>query len=162
MHISLIVAASKNGVIGCNNALPWHLPEEIKYFRKMTTGKPIIMGRKTFESLGNKPLPNRTNIILSRVSQPAEGYYIVSSLEEALRLAHPYPEVMIIGGSQIYAAFLPLAHRIYLTTVHQAYEGDAYLPPINWEEWILINSENHGDFTTQLFERRFITEGNPL
>ncbi len=119
MHISLIAAKSKNGVIGNNNKLPWHLPEDLKYFKKMTLGKPVIMGRKTFESMDSKPLPKRENIILTRHADfVAPGCIIVNSLEGALVAAGSCEEVMVIGGGEIFALFLPIATRLYLTTVY--------------------------------------------
>ncbi|MEI8321046.1 MAG: dihydrofolate reductase [Alphaproteobacteria bacterium] len=152
--ISLIAATSENGVIGHKNSLPWHLPEELKYFKKMTAGKPVIMGRKTFDSMGKRPLPNRVNIIISRDPQPTLGCHVVSSIEEALHAAGNCEEIMVIGGAQIYESFLPLASKIYLTVVHQECEGDTCFPEVSWKEWSLVSAENHGAFTTKVFERR--------
>ena len=137
MQLSLIVAAARNGVIGRNNALPWHLPEDLKYFKRVTMGKPILMGRKTFESIG-RALPGRSNLVITRNGEwQAEGVQVVRSLEAALSLAEDIAlidgvdELMVIGGAQIYAEALPRSERIYLTEVDADVEGDAYLPAID-------------------------------
>jgi dihydrofolate reductase len=141
LPVALIVAAADNDVIGRNNALPWDLPEDLRHFRRVTMGKPILMGRLTFESIG-RPLPGRTNIVISRdPAYVAEGVRCVSSLEEALKLARDIAvidgsdELMVIGGAQIYALALPIARRLYLTRVHTRPQGDAQLPSIDWSEW---------------------------
>jgi dihydrofolate reductase len=138
MILSLIVAMDKNGVIGVNGRLPWHLPDDMKWFREQTIGKPVIMGRKTFESIPEKfrPLPGRHNIIHTRnVKFHAEGATIVHSLGEALAAAGNVAEVMIIGGAELYAQFLPQADRIYLTQIDAAFEGDASFPEITPSAW---------------------------
>lgn len=141
IKLSVIVAVAENGVVGKNNALPWYLPEDLQYFKRTTLGKPIVMGRKTFESIG-RPLPGRTNIVIS--SNPdyvAEGVTVVSSLPEALAFAGEVAlidgteELMVIGGATIYAAAIPLADRLYVTEVHARVEGDAYLGEIDWGKW---------------------------
>lgn len=141
MSIALIVAASENNIIGVNNQLPWHLPGDLKYFKAMTLGKPVIMGRKTFESIG-KPLPGRDNIVISRQTDyPSEGIKLVASLGDAITLGESInrvngtEEVMIIGGAQIYAEALALADRIYLTRVLAKIEGDAYFPELEAGAW---------------------------
>ena len=141
MLLSLIVALSRNGVIGVGNQLPWHLPEDLKYFKSETLGKPIIMGRKTFESIG-KPLPGRTNIVITRDPQwCAPGVNVVHGLNEALEIAATVctesgvEEVMVIGGEQIYRLALPSADRLYLTEVDVEIKGDAFFPDINTSEW---------------------------
>ncbi len=155
MQISIIAAMSENGIIGSNNKLPWHLPEELKYFRKVTTGKPIIMGRKTFESMGSKPLPNRTNIILTRTPHfSVTGCMVVDSVEDALKVALGHEEVMIIGGGEIYKLFLPLVSRLYLTLVHQNFSGDTHFPPILWEDWNLISEDKQEGFTLKVWDRK--------
>lgn len=155
MHISLIAAKSENGVIGKDNKLPWDLPEDLKYFKKMTLGKPIIMGRKTFESMGSKPLPQRENIILTHhAGLVLPGCIIVNSVEGALAAAGSRDEVMVIGGAEIYAQFLPLATRLYLTIVHQIIDGDSFFPKFDLEDWQLVEQEEHAGFTTQIFDRR--------
>ena len=155
MRISLIAAMSENGVIGNNNALPWHLPEELKYFRSKTLGKPIIMGRKTFESMGNKPLPNRQNIILTHDKNfSREDVFVVHSVDEALKVVGTCEEVMIIGGASVYQAFLPFTTRLYLTVVHQEYIGDTFFPIINWEEWDSISEQKMDGFTVKVWDRK--------
>ena len=141
IDLALIVACAENGVIGRNNALPWHLSEDLQYFKRVTMGKPIVMGRKTYEAIG-RPLPGRTNIVISRdPDYCAEGIKSVTSLAAALELAEQIAliddatELMVIGGAQIYAEALPIADRLYLTEVHAEVEGDAYLPPIDWSQW---------------------------
>jgi dihydrofolate reductase len=143
MIISLIAAIGKNRVIGKNNSLPWKLPADMKRFRELTTGKPIIMGRKTFESIG-KPLPNRTNIIITHdQNYKAEGCIIAHSIEEALKAAESNKEVMIIGGSQIYKEFLPKANKMYLTLIDADFDGNAYFPEYKVEEWKETAYEEH-------------------
>ncbi|GAB5453162.1 MAG: dihydrofolate reductase [Halioglobus sp.] len=141
MQLALMVAAAENDVIGRNNALPWHLPQDLAYFKRVTMGKPIIMGRKTFESIG-RPLPGRTNIVISRnAAFEAEGARCVGSLQQGLALAENIAlidgvdEAVVIGGAEIYAASLPLAQRLYLTRVHAEVDGDVRLPAIDWAHW---------------------------
>ncbi|TDG16049.1 dihydrofolate reductase [Seongchinamella unica] len=147
MQLAVIVAAAENGVIGRNNALPWHLPEDLKYFKRVTLGKPVVMGRKTFESIG-RPLPGRTNIVITRKeSWSAAGVKVVHSLDEALALAEEIAvidgatELMVIGGAEIYRAALPRADRLYFTEVHAEVEGDALLPDIDWSTWTEVSRE---------------------
>ena len=121
--VSVIVAVAENGIIGDKNTLLWHISEDLRNFKRVTSGHPVIMGRKTFDSLG-RPLPNRTNVVVTRQNLEIEGCKVVHSLEEALSLFSPEEEVFVIGGAQIYAEALPLADRFYLTRVHHAYEGD--------------------------------------
>jgi len=161
MRIALIAAMTKNNVIGNQNKLPWHFPEELKYFKKITLGKPIIMGRKTFESMGSRPLPNRPNIILTQDKHfLAEGCTIVHSVEEALKVASNKvagtgnnEEIMVIGGAKIYQQFLPLASRLYLTIIHEEYTGDAYFPVVDWQDWQSISEEIGNDYTIKVFEK---------
>lgn len=141
MKLCLIVAVSRNGVIGRDNQLPWHLPEDLKFFKSVTMGKPILMGRKTFESIG-RPLPGRTNIVISRDPQwHSAGVEVAQSLEAALQLgreachAAGAEEIMVIGGEQIYRMALPLADRLYLTQVDAEIEGDAYFPVVDFDDW---------------------------
>lgn len=149
MKVSAVVAMSKNRVIGVGGKLPWHLPEDLKWFKKVTTGHPIIMGRKTFESIG-KVLPNRQNVIISRSSDyQIQGAQVVPSLEAALEFCRGLArgvvndEVFIIGGMQIYQLALPLVDRIYLTVVHQDFEGDAYFPKFIQEDYSEVFREDH-------------------
>ena len=135
MILSIIVAIGKNKVIGSNNSLPWSMPNDMKRFKELTMGKPIIMGRKTFESIG-KPLPDRTNIIITHDEDyKAEGCIVVHSVEEALKAAEASEEVMIIGGAQIYKEFLPKTNRMYLTIIEHEFDGDTYFPEYKIEEW---------------------------
>ena len=134
--LSLIVAVSQNGVIGKGNKLPWHLPADLKRFKKLTMGHPIIMGRKTFESIG-KPLPGRTNIVITRQKEFASfGALTAPSLEEALRMCKKEEEVFVIGGATIFEQALPLANRLYLTLIHQDFDGDTSFrwDPSQWKE----------------------------
>lgn len=135
MIISIISAVAENMVIGDKNSLPWNLPADLEYFKKNTLGKPVIMGEKTFESIG-KPLPNRKNIILSfNKDYPAEGCIIATSIEDALKEVGEDEEVMIAGGASIYKQFLPLANRLYLTFIHQKFLGDTTFPEVDFSEW---------------------------
>lgn len=137
MKISLIAACGRRGEIGLNNRLPWHLPADLKHFREITTGKPVVMGRKTYESIG-RPLPSRKNIVLSANGRfRADGVITVSSVEEALEEADGAEELMVIGGSQIFQLFLPLANQILLTEVDEQFEADSFFPELDkiiWEE----------------------------
>lgn len=146
--ISIIAALGRNNVIGNRNGLPWHLPADLQHFKELTKGKPIIMGSKTFESIG-KPLPQRDNIVLTRDSDyKAEGCKIARSLDEALQLAEQGElgkasgEVMICGGESVYKQFLPLAQRMYLTFIDGDFEGDAYFPEFDKTEWKEVAKEN--------------------
>ena len=139
--ISLVVAAAENNVIGKNNKLLWHLPNDMKFFKNTTWGMPVIMGRKTYESLG-KPLDGRTNIVMTRDEDwSARGTKTASNLEEALNVAAETDakEAYIIGGGEIFEQSLPLASRIYLTRVHASPEGDAFFPSFNESEWKLLS-----------------------
>lgn len=139
MTVSLIVAVSQNNVIGKDNRLPWHLPEDLKYFKNTTWAMPIVMGRKTWESLG-KPLPGRTNIVITRNNGfKADGAVVVNSLEEAERIAREQDtkELFIIGGAEIFNMALPLANRLYLTRIHHDFEGDVFFPPVDETQWKL-------------------------
>ena len=148
MKLSMIVAVAENGVIGRNNALPWYLPNALKYFKQTTMGKPVIMGRKTYESIG-KPLPGRTNIVITRQAdyQP-EGVKVVSSVEAARELAESVclidgqEEAMIMGGAEIYALALPHTDRLYLTEVHADVEGDAFFPEYDKSLWQEVARED--------------------
>lgn len=158
MNIGLVAALSRNQVIGRNNALPWHLPADLKRFKAITLGKPIIMGRKTFDSIG-RPLPGRQNIVISRNPHfYAEGITLVQSLDAALEAAGDAPEVMVIGGANIYYQFLPRADRLYLTVVHtQINDGDAFFPAYNRREWRLTREEIHPADTSNAYPYRFMT-----
>ena len=155
--IALIAAQAENRVIGLDNQMPWHLPEDLQYFKKVTLGKPVIMGRKTFESIG-RPLPGRTNIVITRQGDwAAEGAVTVSSLEQGLEVAatEEPEELMVIGGAQIYAMAMPVAQRIYLTQINQAFEGDAWFPELG-EEWQQVSRQD-GRSTKQDLGYSFLT-----
>ena len=156
MTISLIVAASRNNIIGSGGDLPWHLPDDLKNFKRLTTGKPIIMGRKTHESIG-RPLPDRHNIVLTRdEGYVAEGCEVVNTVEDAINLAAEADEVMVIGGGQVYAAFLPVARRIYLTRVHAEFDGDTEFPVLDDSEWQLVSTESHSADAQHLYAFDFM------
>lgn len=150
MKIAMIVAVDEQGVIGKDNDLPWRLPDDLKWFKRVTMGKPLIMGRRTHESIG-RALPGRLNVVLSR--QPgflAEGCVVVQDMDAALAaiLAHhgddnPVDEVVIIGGAGIYEAFMPDAERLYLTRVHATVEGDVRFPKWDPSQWRVVESETH-------------------
>jgi dihydrofolate reductase len=143
MKISIIVAVAENGVIGAGNQLIWHLPEDLKNFKRLTTGHHIIMGRKTYESIG-RPLPNRVNVIVTRNRDyEQERCLFASSLEQAVNISdNGYEtESFIIGGGEIYRQALPLADKIYLTRVHQSFEGDVYFPELDENEWKILNKK---------------------
>ncbi len=137
MNLSLIWAMADNRVIGIENRLPWKLPADMKWFRQNTMGKPIIMGRLTFESFGAKPLPGRRNIIISRnPAYTTDGIEIYTSLEDALQSTQDNEETMIIGGMSLYKQALPLADRLYMTLIHaNNVEGDAWFPEFDVHEW---------------------------
>ncbi|HEY4511476.1 MAG TPA: dihydrofolate reductase [Candidatus Paceibacterota bacterium] len=138
--ISMIAAIDKNFLIGSNNAMPWGKPVDGKYFREITMGKPIVMGRKTFESLG-KALPGRTNVVLtSDMGFAKEACVIVHSVEEVLKLG-AQGEIVIIGGAKVYEAFLPHADVLYLTEIEAEFEGDTYFPAINVQQWKVEKEE---------------------
>ncbi|MCB2113327.1 MAG: dihydrofolate reductase [Parvularculaceae bacterium] len=141
MRLALIVAAARNGVIGRNGGLAWKISDDLKWFRRQTTGKPVIMGRRTFDSIG-KALPDRVNIVVSRTMAPVEGVIVERTIEDALRRgaeaasASDVDEFFIIGGAELYASTLALADRIYLTAVDADVDGDARFPPIDPKDWI--------------------------
>lgn len=143
-RVSLIVARAENGVIGADGKLPWRIPADMKWFKANTLGKPVIMGRKTWESLPKRPLPERRNIVISRdATYRAEGAEVVISLAAALALCAGADEAMVIGGAEIYALALPLASRIYLTRVHASPAGDAHLPEFSPALWREISCARH-------------------
>ncbi len=143
MIVSLVVAVAENGVIGRDNALPWRLPNDLRFFKKTTLGHPILMGRATFESIG-RPLPGRLNLVLSRNADlHIEGCTVVHSLDEAIAASTDASELMVIGGAQVYAQVLPSADRIYLTRVHGDVEGDTWFPAFDATQWRAESSERH-------------------
>lgn len=134
MSLSLIVAMTKNRVIGKDNQMTWHLPADLAWFRQNTTGKPVIMGRKTFESIG-RPLPKRTNIVLSRQPFEYDGVIWKDSLESAVDFVRDSEEIMLIGGGQLFNEYLSQADHLYLTEIQTELDGDTFFPSINWDEW---------------------------
>ena len=139
--ISIIVAIAENYVIGDKNALLWNIKEDMRRFRTTTTGHPVIMGRKTFESIG-RPLPKRTNVVITRGDATFEGCEMAHSLEEAIAMFPADEEVFIIGGAQIYKQALPLVDKLYLTIVHRDYEGDTSFPSIDFSQWREVARED--------------------
>lgn len=152
------VAIAKNGVIGGDNDLPWYLPEDLKHFKKITTGHTVLMGRKTYDSIVKrlgKPLPERTNVVITR--QPdfiaLPSVLVFHDINQALE-ALQHDDVYIIGGAQIFAAVLPKAKKLYVTHVHQAYKGDVYFPEVNWGDWQKIEEEAHAEFMFATYIRK--------
>jgi len=159
MKLSLIAAMDRNRVIGVDNTLPWHLPADLKYFKAVTMGKPILMGRKTYESIG-RPLPGRENIILSRQSHfVARGCTVVCSLKKALAYAEELgaEELMVIGGAQLYASVLPMADRLYITQVDTEVEGDAFFPEINHCQWTELDWQQNTADDKNAYNYNFLT-----
>ncbi|WP_400190336.1 dihydrofolate reductase [Hymenobacter sp. B81] len=156
--VALVVAVAENGVIGRDNQLPWHLPADLKHFKQLTTGHPIVMGRRTFESIG-RPLPGRRNIVVTRQADwQAEGCEVVHSVLGALELARQYDdEVMVIGGAEIYRQALPAADVVYLTEVHFSPEGDAVLPPFTADDWREESRERHEPDERHAYACSFVT-----
>jgi dihydrofolate reductase len=155
--VSLIVAMAQNGVIGRANALPWRLPEDLKRFRAFTLDKPILMGRKTFESLG-RPLPGRANLVLTRDrAWFSHGVIVVHSVEEALVQAASSDELVAIGGAQIYRLVLPFARRLYLTHVHADVAGDTYFPDFDATQWADLECSTHPADDQHAYPITFVT-----
>lgn len=143
MSLSIIVAMAHNNVIGADNALPWHLPADLKYFKATTMAKPIIMGRKTYQSIG-RPLPGRRNIVITRdQTWFAEGVEVVTSVEEAVNQTKGIDEAMVIGGAQIYGAMLPFVERLYVTEIDKQVVGDTYFPAIDKSDWSEVSRSCH-------------------
>lgn len=157
MKISMIAAMTEDRVIGIKNTLPWKLPNDMKWFRQNTMGKPIVMGRKTFESFGAKPLPGRTNIIITRdENYQAKDSIVVHSVEDAIKAAGDVDEVMIIGGASFYEQMLPRADRLYLTFVHAQLDGDAWFPEIDNKDWNRVEKIDHKSDDKNRYAHSFI------
>ena len=157
MIISIIAAMDRNRLIGNNNQLPWHLPADFAHFKSVTMGKPVVMGRKTHESIG-KPLPGRTNIVLTRNADiKFEGVECVSSFEQALALVADVEEVMVIGGSTIYEMLLPQVNRLYFTYVDAEFDGDAWFPEFDVNQWYEIESVIRKADEKNRYDCRFVT-----
>jgi dihydrofolate reductase len=143
-RISFVVAVSRNGVIGRNGGLPWHISTDLKRFKAITMGKPLVMGRKTWESLPKKPLPGRVNIVITRQKNyRAEGAIVVTDVPSALEAAGEAEEICVIGGGEIFDMFLPQTDRIYLTEVDLEVEGDTFFPPLDPAQWTETAREIH-------------------
>jgi len=160
--ISLIVAIGKNNVIGKDNRIPWRLPADLAYFKKVTTGHTVIMGRKTFESIG-KPLPNRRNVIISgNRNYSVDDCMVCHSIEDALKLSlNNNEEIFVIGGANVYCELLPYAQRLYITSVEEDFEGDTFFPEIDYMQWTLVsktegekNEKNPYNYYFMVFEKR--------
>ncbi|POY36069.1 dihydrofolate reductase [Solitalea longa] len=157
MTLSIIVAKAKNNVIGNNNTLIWHLPADLKYFKKLTTGNTIIMGRKTYDSIG-KPLPNRRNIVISRNKDlKLEGCEVTDSLDAAISISESDNEVFIIGGAEIYKQAIDRSDTLYVTEVKSSFDGDAFFPEISNNEWTEVQREDHVADEKNKIDYSFVT-----
>ncbi len=155
--ISILVAMAKNRTIGINNTLPWHCPEDLKHFKALTMGHHMIMGRKTFDSIG-KPLPGRTTVVLTRDRNlKIEGCLMAHSIQDALKACAGDTEIFIVGGAELYAQALPLANTLYITEIQQEVEGDAHFPPFDPRVWTEISREIRKQETPQVLEYHFVT-----
>jgi dihydrofolate reductase len=157
-RIALVVAMARNGVIGHEGKLPWRLPDDLKHFKALTTGHTIIMGRRTWESIGGRPLPNRRHVVITR--QPnysVDGAEVVHSFEEALERTGGEAQVFVVGGQEIYELALPRAHRLYLTLVDAAPEGDARFPEVDWSQWRTVDQTDHPADERHAHGMRFTT-----
>ncbi len=154
--LSIISAMDNNRLIGNNNALPWHLPEDLAFFKKTTLNKPIVMGRKTFESIG-RPLPNRNNIIISRTKDyKVDGCTVLESIEQVLEHCKNEEEVMLIGGASLYEQWLPYADQMYITLIDSEFEGDAWFPYYQPDKWQTDWSESHTSGDDSKLKYQFI------
>lgn len=157
MEISLIWAMGLDGVIGKGGAMPWHLPRDFAFFKERTMGRAMLMGRKTWDSLGGKPLPGRTSIVLTRdESFSAEGAKVVHNLEEALQAAGDETELMVIGGAEIYKITLPVADRLIVTLIEESFDGDTFFPEIDWRQWTEVSSEQGIKDEKNPYDYRFV------
>jgi dihydrofolate reductase len=156
MIVTIVVAIGENNAIGKNNQLLWYLPADLKHFKNITTGHTVIMGRKTYDSVG-KPLPNRRNIIITRQDIAIDGCEVVKSIEDALALVAHEEEVFIVGGAEIYRQSMHLTNRIYLTIVHQKFDADSFFPEINYNEWQETEREDHQPDEKNKLPYSFIT-----
>ena len=155
--IAIIVAAAENGAIGSDNRLPWHLPDDLKRFKALSLGKPVVMGRRTFDSIG-RPLPGRTNIVVSRQAGLAiEGVRVVQSLDAALAAAGSVPEIVVIGGAEIFRQVLPRTDTIHLTRVHAPVAGDVFFPELDPAQWREAAVEHHAADERHQYAFSFVT-----
>ena len=156
-RLMMIVAMAKNRMIGKDNQMPWHLPDDLKYFKAQTLNKPVIMGRKTFESLGSRPLPNRPNLVVSRNGDyQAAGVQVFDSVESAVASVSDAEEVVIMGGAQIYAQWIDKVDRLLITEVDAAPEGDAFFPEINHQAWLEVSRQHHPKDDKHVFAFDFV------
>ena len=161
MKLSLIAAMDRNRLIGNNNQLPWHLPADLAHFKQVTMGKSIVMGRKTYESIG-RPLPGRTNIVLSRQGFEAEGVVNVSSICEATALTVTEDEIMVIGGGTIYQSLIDVVDRMYITYVDGEFSGDAWFPDFDETQWVIGSEETVCADENNQYDCRFVTYDRKL
>ena len=155
--LCLVVAMTRDGVIGRDNGMPWHLPDDLKRFKALTMGKPMLMGRKTFDSIG-KPLPGRTSIVMTRDAHwRAEGVVVVRSLDEAIARTDGAPEISVVGGAEIFRLALPDAQRIHLTTIHASIPGDTFFPTLDMTEWRETERTEHPTDDRHAFAMTFST-----
>ncbi len=151
--INIIVAMTSEGVIGKGDSIPWCIPQELERFKKITTGHTIVMGRKTFQSIG-KLLPFRDNIVVTKTIPFIKGAEVSKTIPEALKKAEECgKKIFIIGGGSIYAQTLPFAKKLYVSWIHENYKGDQYFPALNWNEWSVKEVRKHKEFTFKLYER---------
>lgn len=156
MNIYIVVAIAADNAIGKNNQLLWHLPNDLKHFKEITTGHTVVMGRKTYDSVG-RPLPKRRNIVVTRQAMVIPGCEVAGSLQEAIELGKSDGDLYIIGGAEIYKQALAMTDCIYLTIVHQAFEADTFFPEINPYEWLEISREDHQPDEKNALSYSFIT-----
>ncbi len=159
MTLSLIVAMTQNRIIGKDNKMPWHLPADLAWFRQNTLGKPVIMGRKTFESIG-RALPKRPNIVLSRQNishqEGVENLQWQPNFESAVSNLQDFSEIMLIGGGQLFEQYLPQADRLYLTIIQTELEGDTFFPEINWDDWQIVEEQSYKKDEKNAYDCRFL------
>lgn len=157
MRISAIFAISENGVLGKENKLPWHLPADLQHFKTITLGKPILLGRKTYQSIG-RPLPGRCNVVVSHdVNFQAPGCVVVNSIKTALEAVSYSDEVIVIGGAFLYQQLLPRIQQLYLTIIHHHFEGDTFFPTLNMSEWYEVERIDHQPDEKNHYAYSFIT-----
>ena len=161
MGLSIVVAMDNNGLIGKDNQLPWHLPADLAYFKKITMGKSILMGRKTYDSIG-RPLPNRRNIVITRNTKiMITGCEVVSSIDEARLLTENEKEIMVIGGASLCEQLLPKVNRLYITRIDSEFEGDIYFPTYDASSWRQVSFESHpNDISNNYYYHFIVLERN--
>ncbi len=156
--ISMIAAMAHSRVIGMDGDMPWHMPEDLKHFRRMTQGKTVIMGRKTFDSIGKKPLPNRRNIVITRQADlVCDGCDVFNDLQQALDSCGAEEEIMVVGGSSLYEQAMPIADRMYLTFIDAVFDGDTVFPAWDSDEWQMIDRQAHDADKDNPHDYQFVT-----